>query len=484
MTFRHIFKECTKDQENSKPLDVLLSKTLSQLRSYVYLKPFSDNENNSDAPSVVVIENGGNNKVQLQPHPVRHQLYDPDTFQLLKEEKTIRIAVSTTLTPDKPKFYNERAIEDERTQAAFKHLSNAENNNYKKNPYNHSTTFIQHFLYTGKGRKISIAADQDLYDWIFTKIYHDDLTEEILKKIIAQMFLAANYLHSNEIVHRDFKFENYLMFGHYVELADLDSVIIANNPAPYLPDYTSDYLAPECRNKKNKKLRAEEARISRRLYRNLLKKPIDCYAIGQCLQLITKDLTAKLISQQHKELLQALSDGLIHPDPTLRLTIKQAMSHPYFGTDEKTCEAYFTSVKKEFEQPDHFYGGYYYNRRKHGYPTFEDAFFLLPDPIKDLYIQAASLQTQIKLITEGYELEEMHFDAINKQINRVMHSLQTLPEFDRSHSELKSILKNLKKYTEQTRHLLAFEEQRFKLKLDESETSPSNESVKRRRVQQ
>lgn len=446
-----------------KAVDILLAQTLSQLRKYVYLESPSNDEKKTESP--IQIDSGGNNTVQIQHHPVSREFYDPATFLPIgNKESHIKIAVSTTRTP-KTLIYKNIAKEENRDAKTTLRLLSSLENKKREKPYNKqsATLFIQHFLYCGKGRKVSLAADNDLYDWIVAHKDDKTFTEEKLKKIIAQILIAVEALHSREIVHRDLKPENFLFHSihDYIELADLDSINKATNPHLDVPPYTPDYLAPECRTDENKKLSPEMAKINASLYRKVSKKAVDCYAIGYMIESINSTLTSPSISYSHKTILSNLSSGLRDPNPNKRLTIKAAMEHPYFGEDTKTRTDYFNRVQNAYQQPDIFYGGYYYNRKKHFYPEFRDAFFLLPDSIKNLYFQAASLQSQIKLICEGYSLEEIHFIAINKQIGIVKNSLKEIPSLDDNHKELKTILNNLLKCAQKAENLVKFEQQRL-----------------------
>jgi len=466
-------------REMVKALNTLLSETLSQLKNYVYLETsVDDDEKKSDESSEKVIEEGSNNSVHLQQHPVSRQYYDPTTFSPVgKIEKDIRIAISTTRTPNTILYKTQWEREISENKTTLKLLSALENK--QEPPYQHqsSTQFIQHFLYCGEGRRVTFAADSDFYEWIVKNKDDNSFTEEKLKKIIAQILMAVDALHSGKLVHRDIKPENFLfhtILRDYIELADLDTVISITDPHPTRPTFTANYLAPECRSKKNKELPDEDAKLNMSLYQRVAKKPVDCYAIGYMIEAINASITSVSISHDHKEILSTLSAGLRNPNPFLRLTVKAAMDHPYFGPDKTARAEYFDRVRKEYQQPDIFIGGYYYNRKNDFYPEFGDAFYLLPDPVKDLYLQAASLQTQIKLICEGYTLDDSHFDAINKQVGIIKDSLLIMPEFDESHTELKSILNNIKEHAEKAEELVKIELQRFHFTPEQPSPEPAS----------
>lgn len=465
MTFSHILP---------KTLDASLTETLSQLRSYVYLEQKQANDKTSPS-SVKNIEYGKSNAIRIQPHPVKRQFYDSATFlPISKEEPNIRIAISTTREPtDKPDKKSDDKIEKQKEET-LKLLSSYENN-HKDAKYSDksSTLFIQHFLYCDKKRKISIAAESDLFDWLEAHIDKEDFTEDQFKKIIALTLLAVQTLHSGLMVHRDIKFENFLIhpiLQNYIELADLDTVSsIYDSEVP--SEYTPSYLPPECR-----KIIRSKIRIDKNLYEDIAKKPVDCYAIGHSIHMFADNISNDSISAEHIILLLELAEGLKHPDPAKRLTIKEAMDHSYFGPDENTRKAYFDNLRKEY-QYDIFYDGYYYNR-KHFYPAYGDAFFLLPKWIKKLYFQAASLQTQIKLMSDEYpSLGEDYFQAVNKQIAIVRHSLNKMDRLDVSHNALKDILRNLQECTQQAELLL--KSGQF-VKQDDAEVNAS--PTKRRRI--
>lgn len=463
-----------------KALDTLLSETLTQLKNYVYLETTSDDKKKQgDESSVKVIEDGGNNSVHLQRHPVSLQYYDPATFTPLGEiKKDIRIAVSKSRTPDEQEdqtdfqkfiYKKKRTEEEDQSKKMLRLLSALENT--QEPPYHHqsSTQFIQHFLYCGKGRKVTFAADSDLYEWSIKNINDNNFTEEKLKKIIAQILMSVDALHSGELAHRDIKPENFLFHSilrGYIELADLDTIMSIRDPHPTRPTFTPAYLAPECRSEKNKQLPEDDADLTMSLYQRVAKKPIDCYAIGYMLEAINSCITSSSISKGHKTLLSTLTLGLRNPNPAYRLTITAAMDHRYFGPTKTARIDYFNDVRKEYQLPDIFIGGYYYDRKKHFYGELGNAFYLLPDPVKDLYFQAASLQTQIKLICEGYSLNDSHFNAINKQIGIIKDSLQKMPEFDESHTELKSILDTIKDHVEKAEELVKAEQQHFHITIE------------------
>ncbi len=94
---------------------------------------------------------------------------------------------------------------------------------------------------------ISELAEGNLDDYI--KKYQGHISEDQIMRLFTQLVLGINFLHRNQIDHRDIKAANILMFnnGSIVKLADFGLARSINSEFTKLTDGpgTFKYMAPE-----------------------------------------------------------------------------------------------------------------------------------------------------------------------------------------------------------------------------------------------
>jgi len=454
------FRFTTNKQSQEMPvnIDPSLSEAISRLKSYIHFK----RKKSGDDKEVKEIK-GGVSTIRIQKYPISRQLYDSANFvQLGTTETNIKVAISTPTKFDKTKLTPaqiEEIIQTQKeqlqaTKTAMKLLSELEkkDNGNNKQP----TLFIHHYLYHGEDGKVSDAADCDLLDWMIAK--KDTISEEKLKEIIAQIVLAVNEFHSDELVHRDIKFENFLVFESgdhtHIKLADPEGIIKASQKTPTIC-FTRGYFAPEA-------LRAFENNF----YSAIPKKPVDCYAVGWMIGTILEDAIKNNpeITTPYKEKLDTLYQNLTHKENWLRYTIKQAMSHDFFGNNEKERIEYFSKIIEKYTpHVDVYIDTYYYNPKSDFFPPFGAAFFLLEAPFKEIYLQAVSLENQITLVQHHYcSLEPEHITAIKNRINKLEHLIEeNLALAKEKNYKLYFILEDLQTAINKTKELISTTEKNF-----------------------
>eukprot|EP00732_Lithocolla_globosa_P001448 Lithocolla_globosa_v1_NODE_722_length_3383_cov_12.786959.p1 type:complete len:477 gc:universal NODE_722_length_3383_cov_12.786959:1874-3304(+) len=172
---------------------------------------------------------------------------------------------------------------------------------------------------------------------LFKAISQSALDEVTSKVYFAQMLLAVQYLHNNKVSHRDLKPENILLQRNktthpyaIVKITDFGLAKIAANTSMKTVCGTPNYLAPEI-------LRCSS-------YSNA----VDCWSLGVILyamlsgtlpfqdqgeymhgtlNILFPEQDWENISEDAKDLICLF----LNPDPKERLTVKQALSHPWLS---------------------------------------------------------------------------------------------------------------------------------------------------------
>lgn len=134
--------------------------------------------------------------------------------------------------------------------------------------------FVEEFLKKG-----------DLYRILFQK-NHVMSKEFILQSIIKPILSALQYLHSNNIIHRDIKLENILVDESWkVKLCDFGLSINTSEELPVTRVGTKDYLAPEVSKCPFKKTPEENKNNTSYAYN----QKVDVYSLGILIfELMTK----------------------------------------------------------------------------------------------------------------------------------------------------------------------------------------------------
>lgn len=418
----------------------LLSKAVSDLKAYV---PFEEKKQSKEEKQL----EGRMNHFKTQDHFVTYEWRDPEKDLITRsypqpviKSKTTRPIPQIKNTPPVKIFENIKiailqyktpdANKVEETKAAIAHLREIANQESKSEKNEQFTLFLQRFLYHGKGGKVSFAANgSDLLEWF--KAHGSPSHAGDLREIFAQVLMAVAALHgaAKEKVHRDIKFENYLVHlmpdgRRYIELADIDTVVgIEEKNISVI--YTPGYLAPEC---------IKSKRFNREEYPDLAKKPIDCYAVGQTIKSLffsADDQEEFLLFKSNNPLIYHFTHYLTLPNISQRFTITEAMQSSYFGNNLESCKKYFEKIRKKHARVhDEYFDTYLYDPKKDYYPEYDDAFLMLPAALKEIYMTGASLEAQMKLIYEHTPSYANEVLAIQNKINQLTVLIKNYTEND------------------------------------------------------
>jgi calcium/calmodulin-dependent protein kinase I len=167
-------------------------------------------------------------------------------------------------------------------------------------------------------------------------------TERDAAHVMRQAFLAVEHLHSRNIVHRDLKPENLLLSSKdpdaVVKLADFGfAKEISNDQSLNAIIGTPAYMAPEM--------------VALRTRQGGYGRPVDCWALGLILYIMLSGIHPFQIEEDEEKIFQLIESGkwqwlgphwtsvseaakdliskLMEPDPEKRLTVKQALQHPW-----------------------------------------------------------------------------------------------------------------------------------------------------------
>ncbi|MDA8561767.1 hypothetical protein N9L02_01470, partial [Gammaproteobacteria bacterium] len=358
----------------SRDIILNLDSVLAELKSYI---------DPSFKKGIVDNKSGGLNFVMFPENlPVKQQ----------KDEIISKLS-AVTLIPKKKYIIKDymNAYNTLRTASSKKQHSKDSKETDIDNSLGINSPFIQTFLYQGIKGKILVKADCDLYDFL-NKIINDPLyfvrvplVDLNLKEIISQLVLAVYELHSNDLVHRDIKNENVLVTirvdgSLYLQLSDLDTVVRSDEKNLQLIG-TRWNFSPE--------LFSGDKLIKYKIYNDLDKKAIDCYALGLMISQISKISYFKQCAN-----LKNLINSLLDSDCQSRATLNDVVQHKFFGKTRKERASYFKSVTIKFKRPDFFYDSYYQSSKNY-YPKANDAFLILPHHLKEIYVLARNLQNKL-----------------------------------------------------------------------------------------
>mmetsp|Transcript_7741 Transcript_7741/g.8449 ORF Transcript_7741/g.8449 Transcript_7741/m.8449 type:complete len:383 (-) Transcript_7741:100-1248(-) len=183
----------------------------------------------------------------------------------------------------------------------------------------------------------------ELFDRIVKKTFYN---EKEARDLVQTLLLALKYLHHKNIVHRDLKPENLLMATQNddanVKLADFGFAVIAEGNTVTSQCGTPGYIAPEILENKS------------------YGKPVDMWSFGVILYILLggyppfhddnqRALFRKIVKGEyefHPEYWGTVSDeakdlirGLLTLDMSKRLTVDQALAHPWLNRSAKELEA-------------------------------------------------------------------------------------------------------------------------------------------------
>ncbi|CEM36746.1 unnamed protein product [Vitrella brassicaformis CCMP3155] len=167
-------------------------------------------------------------------------------------------------------------------------------------------------------------------------------TEALAAKLMRQMALACQHLHSRQVVHRDLKPENFLFADDSedatLKLIDFGLSKRVKNDRP-LTDCcgTIHYLAPECIKGKSKywgDMWALGVILYMMLYGKLPFKGPNDQAIMKNILLKQPEIPAKSGERPISKEAQDLLKKLLRKDPHKRLTAEQCLDHPWLQEPE------------------------------------------------------------------------------------------------------------------------------------------------------
>ncbi|MEO8401311.1 MAG: protein kinase [Gammaproteobacteria bacterium] len=264
--------------------------------------------------------------------------------------------------------------------------------------------FNQYSLYyNNEGIKIATRAEAgDLNQFIAANI--EKLSEQCVRDIIAQLILAVDDLHQRDVVHRDIRSENFLVFirdgKYHIKLADHDSAIeVDKKGLPLDRNLLTIRGNEQCRSPElqeiTKKSTPEENAERRKRLPNLDIKAIDCYAIGKTLLDVKFLLPVKW---RNNAKLDKLINGLIAPEPGARFTTKKVLEQEFFARNKTQRNSYFAGLRARVKNNFELEG-------EHVVPVEKNnPYYLLDQTIKPLYRagrQAQQVDEQIEEFNQG-----------------------------------------------------------------------------------
>jgi serine/threonine protein kinase len=282
------------------------------------------------------------------------------------------------------------------------------------------------YLFQGtNNERISEKAACDFHD--FVTMYKNQLDLAAVTRLVGQVLLATHDYHSRNIVHRDIKIENFLIFyrekKYYLKLSDQDTAIEVNDDGTRLtvekPSFCGSpgYLAPETGMviKEGEKLRFEPSND----YPNLNFKTVDCYAVGYAIRMLYYH-ALKSFDLDVNEYLKKLTDFLSAEKPEDRGTIQQAMNSELFAKTTVEREQFFTALRAEAKR-ELIIDGEVVDSKK---IKINDAFFLLDSRIKPIIRTAQQLDEEI----DGYQQSQTKekLETLQQHKNALVSSIKQL----------------------------------------------------------
>ncbi|XP_014250378.1 serine/threonine-protein kinase nekl-2-like [Cimex lectularius] len=173
------------------------------------------------------------------------------------------------------------------------------------------------------------AEDGNLKNFINTR--PEKLEEDLMLRIFTQIILAVNYIHEQNIVHRDICAENVLLKKRFqVKLSDF-GISKQDGGSSGISSGHLSYFAPElCRGKKHSRETDMWAVGCLLFLLATLELPFNSPTIAGLLRAILVT-PPSLTTGKYSFQLQGLIDALLAKNPYLRLTAKNLLSHQYLA---------------------------------------------------------------------------------------------------------------------------------------------------------
>jgi serine/threonine protein kinase len=298
-----------------------------------------------------------------------------------------------------------------------------------------STRFNLPYLgFNAQAQKISIMGIGDLHQFIVEK-YKSNLLHfklEFIQRIIGQMLLGVLDLHENDLVHRDVKLENFMVFhfdyNYFVKLGDHSEVMCPTfdkHRNSYITG-TPDHFAPEM---------VECLKGNNVAKYNLLDwKALDCFALGMSFYLIffqlfivqEKDeddpriasiVQAVLTDNPFAIKLNSLIKCLLMANPKHRLTAESAKEHCFFGDTPAARQQFFDQLITEESE---------YHLSIDGVPQIptyslnsEDYKILLDPKVKALFTMAEKINAHLKDVKTENISPKQSTDTLTEQLQQL-----------------------------------------------------------------
>lgn len=228
-----------------------------------------------------------------------------------------------------------------------------------------SSLYTQKYDFPNKDRYIfeDLITAGDLFTFVESK--GGSITDFEAASVIQQILIAVDYLHENNIVHRDLKPENILMTSHGVKrrivLADFGCAQVVSPGTKRMSTVvgTWDYTAPYAQSKCSISIRKMNLIRYREIYNQVkagYTKSVDLWSVG-CIAVVLLtgtppfpysassnieynepgDLNEMFMNHRWSEaskMAQSFVLSLLVLDERKRLTVKQALQHPWFVNEQ------------------------------------------------------------------------------------------------------------------------------------------------------
>jgi len=178
---------------------------------------------------------------------------------------------------------------------------------------------------------------------LFERIKQKGLYRESdARPVMRNFILALEYLHEKNIVHRDLKPENLLLASKEncwdLKIADFGLACVIGDEKLYLRCGSPGYVAPELLQEKGYDCQADMFSVGVIFYIILTGRPL--FKGNTPDEILEKNMNCDytLNDRQWESISESAKDlclKLLKEDPAVRFTARQALQHPWFGSDQE-----------------------------------------------------------------------------------------------------------------------------------------------------